>query len=224
MDITEFYTIEINNRPRTVTEYMKVMETAGLDHMALSGHRLEDMLAHGESMMFSRAGLRRYRTDISPDRLCTRIVSCKGVRAQRYFRFYAGDELVAEGLNESFCISLTTHQIIRAAWFNPVNKPHNSDFSLRRLKEPKETGEPTGTWQVDPQDVDYNGHMHNTRYWDYALEALGTDADPAEMHLQFHREILPDAPFTMYRLSDGCTVVGRQHGEVAFVAQADQVR
>ena len=218
MEITEFYTAPIHQPLRRVSDYMKEMEDAGLAHMALCGHRLEDMWTRGESMMFSRAGIRLIRPDLQPDTVRTRIIFCKGVRAQRAFQFYAGDILTAEGLNESFCVRMDTHQVIRADWFSPINLMEAEGFELHRLPAAKEQGEAVATCTVDPQDVDYNGHLHNTRYWDYAQMALGDDALPQEMHLQFHREILPGAPFTLYRMPDGCTVVGRQHGEVAFTA------
>jgi acyl-CoA thioesterase FadM len=73
---------------------------------------------------------------------------------------------------------------------------------------------------VRTEETDYNGHLHNTYYWSYALEALAPAAPPVEMHLQFHREILPGSPFELVRLDDGCTVLGRQNGDTAFVAAA----
>jgi acyl-CoA thioesterase FadM len=219
MKLTENYIAAIAAGIRTIPDYMKAMEEAGLAHMAASGHRLEDLWARGESMMFSRAGIRLFRTDLEPDRVVTRIASAKGVRAQRHFRFYAGDVLTAEAMNESFCVKMDTHQVFRSDWFRLDGPAMETDFALRRLPAPKETGRCTGTYEVT--ETDYNGHLHNTDYWVYALRALPETAMPKEMHLQFHREILPGSPFRTYVFPDGRTVAGRQNGEIAFVAVAE---
>ena len=221
MKLTENYIADVVPGIGTIPDYMKVMEEAGLAHMAANGHRLEDLWTRGESMMFSRAGIRLYRTDLEPDRVVTRIASAKGVRAQRHFRFYAGEVLTAEAMNESFCVKMNTHQVFRSDWFRLDGPAMQTDFVLRRLSAPKGMGSCTGTYEVTAAETDYNGHLHNTHYWSYALQALSKKEMPKEMHLQFHREILPGKPFEMYILPDGCTVMGRQNGEIAFVAAAE---
>ncbi len=219
MKLTENYRANVAPGIRTIPDYMKAMEEAGLAHMAATGHRLEDLWTQGESMMFSRAGIRLFRTNLEPDRVVTRIATAKGVRAQRHFRFYAGEVLTAEAMNESFCVKMETHQVFRSDWFRLDGPAMETDFVLRRLPAPKETGQCTGIYEVT--ETDYNGHLHNTDYWSYALQALSEKETPKEMHLQFHREILPGSPFRMYVLPDGCTVVGRQNGATAFVATAE---
>ncbi|MBQ9083185.1 MAG: hypothetical protein IJY28_06780 [Clostridia bacterium] len=220
MKLTDEYIAAVPPATQTIPDYMKVMEDAGLAHMALCGDSLEDLWARGESMMFSRAGIRLHRTDLAPDRVVTRIASCKGVRAQRHFRFYAGDVLTAEAMNESFCVKMDTHQVFRGTWFRMDGPALKTEFTLRRLPSPKTPGILAGIREVQPHETDYNGHLHNTHYWSYALEALAPAQPPVEMHLQFHREILPGSPFELIRLEDGCTVMGRQNGETAFVAVA----
>lgn len=220
MKLTENYVAALSASIRTIPDYMKAMEDAGLAHMAANGHALEDLWARGESMMFSRAGIRLFRDDLTPDRVVTRIASAKGVRAQRHFRFYAGDILTAEAMNESFCVKMDTHQVFRSDWFRLDGPALQTAFVLQRLPAPKEEGRCAGTYTVTAEETDYNGHLHNTHYWSYALQALPGQKTPQEMHLQFHREILPGSPFRMYVLPDGCTVVGRQNGETAFVAVA----
>lgn len=216
MELTELYTVQISHPLTDIPGHMKVMEDAGLDHMAQCGHRLEDMWAQGESMMFSRSAIHFHSADC-PDRVDTRIVACKGVRAQRYFWFYAGEKLTAEGMNESFCVKMDTHQVFRCDWFRVKCPPFAGAVALRRLTADGDLGAPIAECTVDPADVDYNGHLHNTRYWDYALTAFGDGVRPREMQVQFLREILPDSPFTLHRM-DAQTVAGRQHGAAAFVA------
>jgi acyl-CoA thioesterase FadM len=220
MKLTEWYTETVKAETRTIPAYMTAMEEAGLRHLALNGHALEDLWKQGESMMFSRAGIRLYRTEESPDRVETRIAACKGVRAQRYFRFYAGDVMTAEAMNESFCVRMDTHQVIRSAWLRLEAPVMETDFALRRLSTPKQTMRPAGVYEVRPSETDYNGHLHNTHYWSYALKALDVPQMPSEMHLQFLREILPGYPFELYRTADGHTVMGQQNGGTAFVAEA----
>ena len=220
MKLTDEYITTVPVGTQTIPDYMKIMEDAGLAHMALCGHSLQDLWAQGESMMFSRAGIRLLRPDLSPDRVVTRIASCKGVRAQRHFRFYAGDVPTAEAMNESFCVKMDTHQVFRSDWFHMDGPALETAFTLRRLPSPKTSGAPVCVRAVRSEETDYNGHLHNTYYWSYALEALNPAQPPVEMHLQFHREILPGSPFELFRLDDGCTVLGRQNGETAFVAIA----
>ena len=46
-------------------------------------------------------------------------------------------------------------------------------------------------------DIDSNGHVNNTRYADYVMNALRSDSAVQSFQIDYHREVLPDTELTL---------------------------
>ena len=217
MKLTEFYTLPTDCAATCPSDYLAAMAAAGETHMALCGQTMEDLLRRGESMMISRTALRFVQPTVRPTTVRTRQIAARGVRAERLFQFFCGDELVAEGINEYFCVNLETRRAIRVDWFAQTGEPYDGECQLCRIPMP-ESGKPIAEHTVADECVDYNGHLNNRFYCDYAMEALGRTDFPRELYIQYLHEMLPHTAFTLHRSADGCVAYGKQGDSVTFTA------
>lgn len=79
-------------------------------------------------------------------------------------------------------------------------------------------------WAVQPRlsDVDLNGHVNNTKYANFVLDALQLDRDEAvdAMQIDYHREVLSGAALTVYTRREGQSILAKgvgDDGEVMFI-------
>ena len=71
-------------------------------------------------------------------------------------------------------------------------------------------------------DVDYNGHVNNARYANYAMDAYnpGEGRLLKSFQIDYRYEVLPDAPLRMYTQDDGDIVFAkgiREDDNIAFM-------
>ena len=217
MLLTEFYTLPVTQTLARPSDYLRAAAAAGETHMGLCGETMESMLQRGESMMIARSALRFVRPDLQANTVRTRQISLHGVRAERLFEFYCGDVLTAEAINEYFCVKLETRRVFRPEWFMHPGTPYAGTLQLRRVAVP-ENGIQVAAHTVDDAFIDYNGHLNNTYYCDYAMEAFEHAEFPFELYIQYLHELLPHAAFTLHRSIDGATVYGMQGETASFAA------
>ena len=216
--LTEFGTCPVAPGSAAPAAYLRMMQDVGEQHLAACGYPMKDMLARGESMMLSRSALRILLPGELPDRADTRQFAQHGVRASRVFEFYRGSMPVAEAINECFCISLGSRRIFRPVWLSGAGEPFTPQFiALERLSAPA-SGTDCGECTVQPDMIDYNGHVNNACYADFVQTALQTAQPPRELHLHYEHELLPGSTFRLFR--SGELIWGAQGGHVAFLARA----
>lgn len=110
----------------------------------------------------------------------------KGVVSYRDYDLYVGDERVGEGVSAWVLANMETHRLMR---LNAVTEMSDTDGgelckekTLNKLKAP-EVLAPLENRIMRYSDTDINGHVNNTRYADFACDAMRMDKLPGERFL-----------------------------------------
>lgn len=220
MKLCEYFSMPVTEKWERPSDCMRTMGKAGEVHMGLCGQTMADLLARGESMMISRSVLRFFSKKPCPDRVMTRQIAVHGARAERLFQFYEGEAMVAECINEYFCVNLETRRVIRPEWFGKTGDPYTGTTALQRVSVPEE-GELVSERVADEAFIDYNGHVNNTFYADFALETLGVDGFPGALYLQYLHEIMPHTVFSLYCNENRTIAFAKQGDQISFAATCE---
>ena len=112
--------------------------------------------------------------------------AAKGVVSYRDYDLYVGEEYVGEGVSAWVLASADDHKLMR---LNGVTEMATTDGGelcksklLSKLKAPEELQQ-TDRRLTRYSDTDINGHVNNTRYADFACDALRMDKLPKEKFL-----------------------------------------
>ena len=179
-------------RPSLMLVYMQEMAFAHLDSVGKNLDTMRD--EQGLAFILTRLSL-RFTRPVRPLQTVvaqTWVSEGHGVNFPRYFciRDTAG-EVVAQGVSSWVLIDLNTHLPVRASSFD-YGFSYEQPLDLvtpRRLVAPEGMVE-VGTRRIVYSDIDYNGHMNNTRYPDMVCDFLpeGTVPRIHTMHLEFAKE------------------------------------
>lgn len=96
----------------------------------------------------------------------------------RDFEIYdENDDLICIASSKWTLINTETKGIMKISddiisCYNPEEKSVFNEESITKLKEPVLPKSPSYTFNVQRRDIDFNQHMHNLYYLDYAYEAL----------------------------------------------------
>lgn len=179
-------------RPSQTLVYMQEMAFAHLD----SAGRNLDRMRYDEGLAFilTRLTLRFYHPLAPCETITAQTWVCegKGLNFPRCFRLAKADGTVAaEGVSTWVLLDLGTHLPVRAKEFDYGFSPEEPlDFTTpRRFAVPDEMIE-VGNRRIVYSDIDYNGHMNNTRYPDMVCDYLPDGVVPRmrTMHLEFAKE------------------------------------
>ena len=112
--------------------------------------------------------------------------SAKGAVSYRDYDLYVGDERIGEGVSAWVLADVDTHKLIRLSAVTEMAETHGGELrkekTLNKLKAPAQLG--TLEQRIMRySDTDINGHVNNTRYADFACDALRMDQMPAERFL-----------------------------------------
>ena len=165
----------------------------------------------GETWVLNRmaAEIARYPHYEEPVRVVTWSSGIRGFKGYRDFRVYGGDELIASASTLWLYLSLATKSLCRVPREVAEQFPSRADPAvfcpdLERLAwTPPAPGAAGLPVTVRYSDVDANGHVNNTAYFDYLQTALvrgGFAPRPRRLEIQFLREIPPDAERVEVRL------------------------
>lgn len=124
----------------------------------------------------------------------------KGAVSYRDYDIYdeAGDR-IGEGVSGWVMVDYDSHRLIRLSTVTEMATTHGGDLckskTLNKIKAPDEM-EVIGQRQMLYSDTDINGHVNNTRYADFACDALEMEKLPkgwflAEMQIGYLAECLP---------------------------------
>ena len=179
-------------RPSQVLVYMQEMAFCHLNAV----DRNLDKLRFDEGLAFilTRLTLKFY-APIRPGEQITSqtwISEGKGINFPRYFRVIGQEGTIcAEGASSWVLLNLNTHLPQRVSEFDYGFLPEEPlPFATpRRLVVPEEMVE-VGSRKIVYSDIDYNGHMNNTRYPDMVCDYLPEETVSRihTMHLEFVRE------------------------------------
>lgn len=179
-------------RPSQQLVYMQEMAFRHLDSV---GRNLDTLrYEQGLAFILTRLTLRFYAPmrPAEPIEAQTWVCEGKGLNFPRCFRLTKADGTVAaEGVSSWVLIDLNTHLPMRAKDFDYGFTPEEPlDFTTpRRFALPENMIE-VGTRRIVYSDIDYNGHMNNTRYPDMVCDFLPEFVVPHmhTMHLEFAKE------------------------------------
>ena len=179
-------------RPSQTLVYMQEMAFCHLNSVDRNLDKLR--FEEGLAFILTRLTLKFYRP-IRPAETITAqtwISDGKGLNFPRYFRIQKQDGTVAaEGASSWLLIDLNTHLPRRVSDFAyGFESEEPLPFATpRRFPVPADMVE-VGLRKIVYSDIDYNGHMNNTRYPDMVCDYLpeGVVGRIHTMHLEFVRE------------------------------------
>jgi len=192
-------------RPSAVLMYMQ--EAANL-HLNTYGPTMDEIRDGGRAFLLSRIRMACYRpikayTPIEAQTWVSR--ADRGFSFNRFHRILVNGEVAAEAVSVWALVGMANHRPVRVEEFQyrfdgddplPLELPRRIRFSA----DPEVVGER----RVAYSDVDYNGHMNNTRYPDLLYDFLptGEHRRVSDICINF----LGEAPFgeslTVYRTAD----------------------
>lgn len=179
-------------RPSQLLVYM---QEAAFHHLDSVGRNLDTMrYEQGLAFILTRLTLNFYRPIAPAETVTAQTWVCegKGLNFPRCFRLIRADgQVAAEGVSSWVLLDLNTHLPVRARDFEyGFSAEEPLDFTTpRRFTVPDEMVE-VGKRRIVYSDIDYNGHMNNTRYPDMVCDYLPEGVVPRirTMHLEFAHE------------------------------------
>jgi len=110
----------------------------------------------------------------------------KGVSMYRDFDIFVGDERVGEGVSIWVLANCDTRKVARLSDVAALESTHGGALrkakTLAKLKTPPLA--PCGSRTMQYSDTDINSHVNNTRYADFACDALALHKRPADCFVQ----------------------------------------
>ncbi len=182
----------------------KFLQEAAIKHADLFDAGTHAMVSRGESWVLNRmaAAIHRYPRYEEAVRVVTWSSGIRAFKGYRDFRVFCGEELVVSASSLWLYVNLRTKSLVRvpeeiAATFpsrpGAVFRP---DLDKLKLAPPDAGSAKAHPVSVRYSDVDGNGHVNNTAYFDYLQTALikgGFPPRPQNVEIQFLKEIPPGA-------------------------------
>ena len=182
----------------------KFLQEAAIKHADLFDAGTHAMVSRGESWVLNRmaAAIHRYPRYEEAVRVVTWSSGIRAFKGYRDFRVFCGEELVVSASSLWLYVNLRTKSLVRvpeeiAATFpsrpGAIFRP---DLDKLKLVPPDAGSAQTHPVSVRYSDVDGNGHVNNTAYFDYLQTALikgGFPPRPQNVEIQFLKEIPPGA-------------------------------
>lgn len=184
-------------RPSQILTYMQ--EAANLQMAAndLNLDKLRD--ERGLAFILSRISVRIYDQmhAYEPFDSETWIVDGKGVATTRCFRILREGDIVAEGVSLWALMDIREHKLLRASTFDHKFPGDElialPDLPVRFQVPAVADMQEVGTRKIVYSDLDYNGHMNNTRYPDMLCDF--TDGILSRQVIGFSMSFLHEATY-----------------------------
>jgi medium-chain acyl-[acyl-carrier-protein] hydrolase len=180
----------------------KFLQEAAIKHADLFDAGTRAMVNRGESWVLNRmaAAIHRYPRYEEPVRVVTWSSGIRAFKGYRDFRVYCGEELVVSASSLWLYVNLRTKSLVRVPEEIAVTFPSGPgavfrpDLDKLKLVPPDAGSAKAHPVSVRYSDVDGNGHVNNTAYFDYLQTALvkgGFPPRPQNVEIQFLKEIPP---------------------------------
>lgn len=204
----------------TPTAQLKYQQEAGELHFGEGNLGFETVAQLGMAFLLLQNNAVIYRRPRATEEITVKTWShsVKGVKFFRAYRFEDKDGNTLIDSTASFVlVDVNAHTMLRPSQF-PVEIAHHGDLPHscplpEKMKMP-EGGEPCGEHTVTLSQLDFNGHLNNTRYADIVFDYL--PADTAEHMTGFSIAFVHEA-----KLNDmlALTRVRDENGDYMMTAQ-----
>lgn len=162
-------------RPSAVLVYFE--ETSGI-HMRSVGRSLDDMhQKQRKGFILSRIGIVFHKPVAAYDEITVDTFTnyAAGFSSPRHFEMFAHGEKVAEATSIWALVDLENHRPIKVSEFDFGFEHETRELEgiPTRVSIPKTTEfAAVGTREIRYSDIDYNGHMNNTKYPDMLMDYI----------------------------------------------------
>ena len=208
--IVKWHDTDLNRRVRPSQLMVYLQETAH-EHLRDANMDLDQLRdQRGLGFLLSRVSVCIYHQLYAHDEIQVQTWICdgKGLSFNRCFRVLRGDQVVAEAFTVWALMDISNQKLVRQEQFEypfageePISLTLPIRFRVPAANEMKKIGER----RISYSDLDYNGHMNNTRYPDMLCDF--TEGIASREIIGFSLSYLQEASFgkslSIYRLDDG---------------------
>ncbi len=191
-------------RPSATLVYFE--ETSWL-HMRSVGRSLDEMrVKDRKGFILSRIGIVFHKPVVpyTEIKVSTYTNDAKGFSSPRHFEMFAGGEKVAEATSIWALVDLDTHRPVKISeWdFGFAHEEGELEGVPTRVSISRDVAfETVGKREIRYSDIDYNGHMNNTKYPDMLMDFV-PEPEKAKLHsmvLSFRHEATYGHTLTILR-------------------------
>ena len=194
-------------RPSQLLVYMQETANRHLHHANMDLDRLRD--ERGLGFLLSRVSVCIYQQLYAYDEIHVQTWICdgKGLSFNRCFRVLKGADVVAEAFTVWALMDINSRTLVRQEQFEypfggeaPLSPAYPIRFRLPATEEMQKVGER----RIVYSDLDYNGHMNNTRYPDMLCDFLPdtTHTRVVGVSLAYRKEAAYGDTLTVERAAD----------------------
>jgi len=227
---TRVQTVDVGpDRRMTPTAQLRLQQEVGERHFSEGGLGFDRLAGLGLAFLMIANNAVIHRRPSAGEAIVVKTWShsVKGIKFYRCYRFETeqGERLI-DSVAVFALVDVKEHRLLRPADFPFVishvsDEPHTCPMPAR-LREPQEVTS-TGEHRVTVSQLDFNGHLNNTRYADIAFDALPPDAAAcmSGFSIRFEREAkLGDTLSVAVSAEEQAWIVSAKNGgELCFVAQ-----
>ena len=218
------------DRLLTPAAQLRLQQEAGERHFGEGGLHFEGIAAMGMAFLVLENNAVIHRRPAIGEKITVKTWS-RNIKGLRFFRCYRFEDEAGSILIDSVAsfalVDLNTHMLLRPSAF-PVEVSHQPDLAHTcpdpsRIVKPAES-EPCGQHTVVLSELDFNGHLNNTRYADILFDVLPPDTEEhmhgfsvTFAHEARHADVLA---LSRARDAEGNWTVTAQNGEqTCFMAR-----
>lgn len=217
-----------------ISQLMLLHQQIGEEHIAIFGTSSKSMReVQNLAFIFTKCAILIHRLPQSGEKIRA-ITWCSELKGVRFTRNYQTFGMSGEILTESRCevttINLSTRKIVRPTAINGFdgflynNELKNGCDSPKKLNFAENAQYILSRKAVD-EDIDFNNHVNNTVYADYALSALPESAKSKSIravYINFVNEVVCGETVDLF-LSDNCgesaVITGKVNDKIAFISK-----
>lgn len=183
MKFTQRYTVKWHDtdanriiRPSALVTYLQETANEHLIHIGISLDQMRDQ--YGLAFILGGLSVRAYEPLSSGDAIEVETWTCgeKGFRHNRCFRVLREGKAVAEATSQWALVNLKDGSLVKVedmpCRIEPEEPITLSDLPPRLRLPPLSQMELAGERRIVYSDIDYNGHMNNTRYPDMLCDFI----------------------------------------------------
>lgn len=169
------------DRLLTPSAQLRLQQEAGERHFREGGLDFEGIAALGMAFVVLQNNAQVYRRPLMGEDITIKTWS-RQIKGARFFRCYRFEDAKGAVLIDSMAsfalVDLNTHAMLRPSQF-PFTIAEYMNFEHTCTEAPRlkmfGNGESVGTHTVTLSQLDFNGHLNNTRYADIAFDHLPAD-------------------------------------------------